>query len=97
VTLAQQIAELIRDPARRAGLAVAGERRVRSLFAMDSGIDALARRFGLNPSGPLPHVPLDLSPPVYRVAPLDPDAARLEAAFPLLDVVAPLWSDPKPP
>ena len=97
VTLAQKIAELIRDPARRAGLAAAGERRVRSLFAMDAGIDALARRFGLNSSGPPPHVPLDLLPPLHHALPLDADAAILEAAFPLPDVVAPLWSDPKPP
>jgi glycosyltransferase involved in cell wall biosynthesis len=97
VTLAQKIAELISDPARRAGLAVAGERRVRSLFAMDSGIDALARRFGLNQSGLLTRVPLDLSPPLHHVAPLDADMAVLEAASPLLDVVAPLRSDPKRP
>jgi len=31
------------------------------------------------------------------VAPLDADTAMPEAPFPLLDVVAPLWSDPKPP
>jgi len=38
---------LIRDPARRAALGTAGERRVRSNFAMKSGIDVLAERFGL--------------------------------------------------
>ena len=97
VTLAQKMTELIRDPARRAGLAAAGERRVRSRFAMDGSIDALARRFGLNQSGPLPRVALDLSPPSYHVTPLDADTAMPEAPFPLLDVVAPLWSDPKPP
>jgi glycosyltransferase involved in cell wall biosynthesis len=97
VTLAQKITELIRDPARRAGLAAAGERRVRSRFAMDGSIDALARRFGLNQSGPPPRGALDLSPPSYHVAPLDADTAMPEAPFPLLDVVAPLWSDPKPP
>jgi len=97
VTLAQKITELIRDPARRAGLAAAAERRVRSRFAMDGSIDALARRFGLNQSGPPPRGALDLSPPSYHVAPLDADTAMPEAPFPLLDVVAPLWSDPKPP
>jgi len=97
VTLAQKITELIRDPARRAGLAAAGERRVRSRFAMDGSIDALARRFRLNQSGPPPRGALDLSPPSYHVAPLDADTAMPEAPFPLLDVVAPLWSDPKPP
>jgi glycosyltransferase involved in cell wall biosynthesis len=95
--LAQKIAELIREPARRAGLAAAGERRVRSRFAMDSGVDALARRFGLNPSAPPLRVPLDPSPPLHHVVPFDADTAMLEAGLPLLDVVAPLWSDPKPP
>ena len=66
-TLARNIAELIRDPVRRAALAVAGEHRVRSRFAMDCGIDALARRFGLTPSDP--QIP-DLS---------DPSLARHEA------------------
>jgi glycosyltransferase involved in cell wall biosynthesis len=61
VALARNMAELIRDPVRRAALAVAGERRVRSLFAMDSGIDALARRFGLTPPGPRTHASLDRS------------------------------------
>jgi glycosyltransferase involved in cell wall biosynthesis len=45
--LAQAMSVLIRDPARRAALGAAGERRVRSNFAMKSGIDVLAERFGL--------------------------------------------------
>src|SRR6516162_10648539 len=49
VGLAQAISALIRDPARRAALGTAGERRVRSNFAMKSGIDVLAGRFGLLP------------------------------------------------
>ncbi len=49
--LAAAIASLIRDPARRAALGSAGERRVRGVFAMDPGIDALAARFGLAPPG----------------------------------------------
>jgi glycosyltransferase involved in cell wall biosynthesis len=48
--LAAALEGLIRDPARRAALAGAGERRVRTTFAMQSGIDALARRFGLPPA-----------------------------------------------
>jgi glycosyltransferase involved in cell wall biosynthesis len=48
ITLAQALAGLIRDPAKRARLGAAGERRVRSLFSMDPGIDFLARRFGLD-------------------------------------------------
>jgi glycosyltransferase involved in cell wall biosynthesis len=47
VGLAQAMSVLIRDPAKRATLAAAGERRVRSNFAMKSGIDVLAQRFGL--------------------------------------------------
>ena len=47
VGLAQAMSALIRDPARRAALGAAGERRVRSNFAMKSGIDVLAERFGL--------------------------------------------------
>src|SRR5215472_6171643 len=42
VGLAHAISALIRDPARRAALGTAGERRVRSNFAMKSGIDVLA-------------------------------------------------------
>ncbi len=47
--LARAMVELIRDPARRRALGAAGERRVRSAFAMNAGIDQLARRFGLEP------------------------------------------------
>jgi glycosyltransferase involved in cell wall biosynthesis len=46
--LAEALASLIRDPATRAQLAAAGEARVRSLFSMGPGIDALAERFGLD-------------------------------------------------
>ena len=47
--LAPALAELIGDPARRAALGAAGERRVRGAFAMTAGIDLLAARFGLEP------------------------------------------------
>jgi glycosyltransferase involved in cell wall biosynthesis len=47
--LALALAGLIRDPMRRATLGGAGERRVRGAFAIDAGIDLLARRFGLEP------------------------------------------------
>jgi len=50
VSLAQAMALLIRDPARRAALGAAGERRVRNSFALKSGIDLLAVRFGLSPA-----------------------------------------------
>jgi glycosyltransferase involved in cell wall biosynthesis len=45
--LSEALASLIRNPTRRARLGAAGESRVRSLFAMGPGIDALAERFGL--------------------------------------------------
>lgn len=48
--LARAIAGLIRDPVRRAALGAAGEHRVRAAFALDAGIDSLARRFGLSPA-----------------------------------------------
>jgi glycosyltransferase involved in cell wall biosynthesis len=44
--LAQALEKLIRDPAGRARLGAAGERRVRCLFSMAPGVDALATRFG---------------------------------------------------
>ena len=50
VALARVVEMLIRDPARRAALGAAGEHRVRNLFAMKSGIDLLAERFGLSPA-----------------------------------------------
>ena len=45
--LAEALAALIRDPARRARLAAAGEARVRRDFDMQRGIDRLAALFGL--------------------------------------------------
>lgn len=48
--LACALGELIRDPARRAALGAAAERRVRRHFAMNSGIDLLVERFGLTPA-----------------------------------------------
>ncbi len=52
--LARALAGLIRDPARRAALGAAGERRVRTRFSLTSGIDLLARRFGLMPAADAP-------------------------------------------
>jgi glycosyltransferase involved in cell wall biosynthesis len=48
--LASALGGLIRDPQRRAALAVAGERRVRAHFPMTVGVDMLAERFGLERS-----------------------------------------------
>ena len=56
--LARALTGLIRDPVRRMALGSAGERRVRSAFAMNAGIDLLARRFGLEPVD-APDLPVD--------------------------------------
>ncbi len=48
--LALALEALIGDPVRRTTLGAAGELRVRSTFAAGSGIDALAKRFGLHPA-----------------------------------------------
>jgi glycosyltransferase involved in cell wall biosynthesis len=45
VELAKALVSLIRDPVKRAQLGAAGERRARSVFSMDPGIDLLAKRF----------------------------------------------------
>ncbi len=50
--LAAALEALILDPARRAALGAAGERRVRRCFAARVGIDLLSERFGLLASGP---------------------------------------------
>ena len=47
VALAEALERLIRDPEERARLGAAGERHVRRLFSMETGIDLLATRFGL--------------------------------------------------
>ncbi|MBT5434037.1 MAG: glycosyltransferase, partial [Rhodospirillaceae bacterium] len=47
VELALNLERLIREPDLRRTLGVAGGSRVRSTFAMDTGIDDLAVRFGL--------------------------------------------------
>jgi glycosyltransferase involved in cell wall biosynthesis len=96
VALAQRLAELIGDPVRRATLGAAGERRVRSVFAMESGIDALARRFGLKPSARSAPGLLDRSPALYHISRADEDVRIGAAGFPLLDVLAPPRSEPKP-
>jgi len=50
--LAAALAALAGDVERRHRLAAAGEDRVRSVFSMDGGIDALAQRFGLGTRQP---------------------------------------------
>jgi glycosyltransferase involved in cell wall biosynthesis len=46
--LARALESLMRDPARRAQIGAAGEKRARTLFTMEPGIDLLAKRFGLD-------------------------------------------------
>jgi glycosyltransferase involved in cell wall biosynthesis len=57
IALAQALASLIRDPARRTRFGAAGERRVRGLFSMGPGIEVLAMRFGLNSASAPPTRP----------------------------------------
>jgi hypothetical protein len=97
VALAQMMAELIRDPARRAALGAAGELRVRSLFSMELGIDALARRFGLNRSGRSAAGPLD--PPLSSCRSARPaeEWTTRPADYLPLDVFTPPRSEPTPP
>jgi hypothetical protein len=45
--LAYAIADLIGDPTMRLRLGDAGRARVQARFAMDSGVDSLAMKFGL--------------------------------------------------
>lgn len=45
--LARALTSLVRNPARRAQLGIAGECRVHRFFGMEPGIDELARRFGM--------------------------------------------------
>jgi glycosyltransferase involved in cell wall biosynthesis len=52
--LAKALAELIRDPTRRAALGRAAEARVRTRFAIEAGLDLLAERFGLPGAKPAP-------------------------------------------
>jgi glycosyltransferase involved in cell wall biosynthesis len=52
VALAAALSRLIGDPALRARLAAAGERRVRAVFDANATIGHLARRFGLTPPQP---------------------------------------------
>jgi glycosyltransferase involved in cell wall biosynthesis len=66
--LANALAALIADPARRARLGAAGEARVRAEFDADIAIETLARRFGLKPA----------APPVAAVP--EPHAALVDAS-----------------
>jgi glycosyltransferase involved in cell wall biosynthesis len=84
--LAQAMCALIRDPARRAALGTAGERRVRSNFAMKSGIDVLAERFGLLPANRQRISLLDASGPSYDIHRDGEDAVLQAAGVPLLEV-----------
>jgi glycosyltransferase involved in cell wall biosynthesis len=49
--LAGALSSMIRDPARRRALGAAGERRARRCFALATGIEILAKRFGLPHAG----------------------------------------------
>lgn len=87
VGLAQAMSALIRDPARRAALGTAGERRVRSNFAMKSGIDVLAERFGLVPANRQPPSLLNVSRPLRYAHRLGEDTVLQTAGSPLREVL----------
>lgn len=87
VGLAQAMSALIRDPARRAALGTAGERRVRSNFAMKSGIDVLAERFGLVPANRQPPSLLNFSRPLRYAYRLGEDTVLQTAGSPLREVL----------
>jgi glycosyltransferase involved in cell wall biosynthesis len=93
---ARRMEELIRDPVRRAALGTAGELRVRSVFAMEPGINALARQFGRKRSSCSAPRLLDHSVPLEHTAVTDEDA-RIPAARVLpFEVLAQPRSEPKP-
>jgi glycosyltransferase involved in cell wall biosynthesis len=87
VGLAQAMSALIRDPARRAAVGTAGERRVRSNFAMKSGIDALAERFGLLSADRQAVSLLNVSQPLRYAHRLGEDTVVQSAGSPLREVL----------
>jgi glycosyltransferase involved in cell wall biosynthesis len=79
IALAEALERLIRDPEKRNWLGAAGERRVRSCFSMEAGIDLLARRFGLASQHPWGSDPSEPVPPFPgEVSGRQPNAAQLE-------------------
>jgi glycosyltransferase involved in cell wall biosynthesis len=87
VGLAQAMSALIRDPARRAALGTAGERRVRNNFAMKSGIDVLAERFGLLSADRQAVGLLNVSQPLRYAHRLGEDTVFQTAGSPLREVL----------
>jgi glycosyltransferase involved in cell wall biosynthesis len=93
VGLAQAMIALIRDPVRRAALGAAGERRVRSTFAMKSGIDVLAERFGLLPADRRAISLRGTSQPLRYAHRLGEDTVLQAAGSPLRGVLVPQQSE----
>jgi len=89
VGLSRAISELIRDPARRAAMGAAGERRVHSNFAMKSGIDALAMRFGLLVANRQAISLEDASEPLHDTNRAGGDAVLQVSGFPSRRVLVP--------
>jgi glycosyltransferase involved in cell wall biosynthesis len=89
VGLSRAISELIRDPARRAAMGVAGERRVNSNFAMKSGIDVLAMRFGLLVANQQAISLEDASQPLHDTNRAGGDAVLRGSGFPSRGVLVP--------
>jgi glycosyltransferase involved in cell wall biosynthesis len=71
--VANALIELIADPERRFRLASAGEQRVRRYFGMESGIAALAARFGLSAA------PAEVDAEEAPIKPMWPTASLMQA------------------
>ena len=93
VGLARAMSALISDPARRAALGAAGERRVCDIFAMKSGIDVLAERFGLVPDGRRAISRPGTSRPLRCAHSLGEDTVSQAAGSPLRGVLVPQQSE----
>jgi glycosyltransferase involved in cell wall biosynthesis len=91
--LAQAMSALIRDPVRRAALGAAGECRVRSNFAMKSGIDVLAARFGLLPTNREAASLLSVFRPLRYTHQLGEDTPFQTAGSPSAGVLVPQQSE----
>ena len=92
IGLSEAISALIRDPARRTAMGAAGERRVHGNFAMKSGIDVLAMRFGLLPANPQAIRLDDASQPRHDTHRAEEDAVLQVSGFPSRGVLAPRHS-----
>ena len=82
--LAEALDALIRDPARRSKFGAAGERRVKHIFSMGTGIEALAGHFGLSspPTGKQSSAALPLLGQLARTPEAGQERAEMACASP---------------